>query len=346
MKIVVTGGAGFIGSHVVDAYLAAGHTVVVVDNLSTGRKENLAPNARFVHMDIRSPELIDLLRAERPQVVNHHAANPSVKVSTERPAFDAEINILGLINVLSASAQAGVEKVIYISSGGAMYGDPVYLPMDEAHPIRPRSPYAITKGVGEHYVTYFAQAAGMRYTHLRYANVYGPRQDPYGEAGVVAIFAARLLNGEPCTIDWDGEQQRDFVFVGDCARANVLALDGGDGQAYNVGTGRGTSVNELYATLARAVGVKREPLRGPKRPGDVRVSVLDCSKIRRELGWQAETDLATGLTMTITHLQHIALRSRHPIDWTQTNTDERGQSYFSAFVHGHPRPINPAEPED
>lgn len=312
MKIVVTGGAGFIGSHVVDAYLAAGHTVVVVDDLSTGRKENLDPRARLVQMDIRSPELVDVFRADHPQVVNHHAANPSVKVSTERPAFDAEINILGLINVLTASAQAGVEKVIYISSGGAMYGDPVYLPMDEAHPIRPQSPYAISKGMGEHYTAYFARAAGMRYTHLRYANVYGPRQDPYGEAGVVAIFAERLLNGEPCTIDWDGAQQRDFVFAGDCARANVLALAGGDGQAYNVGTGRGTSVNELYTTLARAVGVDHEPLRGPKRPGDVRVSRLDCSKIERELGWRAETDLATGLTITITHLQHAKNRHAEP----------------------------------
>ncbi len=299
MKILVTGGAGFIGSHVVDAYLAAGHDVVVVDDLSTGRGENLDPRARLVEIDIRSPELADVFRAERPQVVNHHAANPSVKISTDRPAFDAEVNILGLINVLAASIQAGVDKFIYISSGGAMYGDPIYLPMDEAHPVRPQSPYAITKGTGEHYVAYFARTGGMRYTCLRYANVYGPRQDPYGEAGVVAIFAERLLKGEPCTIDWDGEQQRDFVYVSDCARANLLALERGDGQSYNVGTGRGTSINELYTALAQAVGVDREPLRGPQRPGDVRASILDCSKIERELGWRAEIDLATGLARTI-----------------------------------------------
>lgn len=303
MKILVTGGAGFIGSHVVDTYLAAGHDVLVVDNLATGRRENLDPRARLVQMDICSPDLVEVFRVERPQVVNHHAANPSVKVSTDRPAYDAEVNLLGLINVLEASIQSGVDKVIYISSGGAMYGDPVYLPMDEAHPVRPQSPYAITKGTGEHYVAYFARVGGMRYTCLRYANVYGPRQDPYGEAGVIAIFAERLLQGEPCTIDWDGEQQRDFVYVGDCARANLLALDGGDGQAYNVGTGRSTSINQLYTTLAQIIGVEQEPLRGPQRPGDVRISVLDCSKIERELGWRAEVDLPTGLAQTIAYLR-------------------------------------------
>lgn len=305
MKIVVTGGAGFIGSHVVDATIAAGHQVLVVDNLSTGRRENVHPKARLVEMDIGDPALLDLFREERPEVVNHHAANPSVSLSVREPAFDATQNVLGTIQVLEAARQTGVRKFIYISSGGAMYGNPEYLPMDEGHPASPISPYALSKVTGERYVRLFGEEYGLSWTSLRYANVYGPRQDPYGEAGVIAIFCQRLLDGVAPEIHWDGDQSRDFVYVGDCARANLLALEGGDGQAYNIGTGIGTSINDLFRTLAEVTGKDLVPRRGPRRPGDVRHSYLDCSKVERELGWQARIGLQEGLERT---WQHFSLQ--------------------------------------
>lgn len=301
MKIVVTGGAGFIGSHVVDATIAAGHQVLVVDNLSTGRRENVHPKARLVEMDISDPALLDLFREERPEVVNHHAANPSVSLSVREPGFDATQNVLGTIQVLEAARQTGVRKFIYISSGGAMYGNPEYLPMDEGHPASPISPYALSKVTGERYVRLFGEEYGLSWTSLRYANVYGPRQDPYGEAGVIAIFCQNLLDGVAPEIHWDGDQSRDFVYVGDCARANLLALEGGDGQAYNIGTGIGTSINDLFRTLTEVTGKDLVPRRGPRRPGDVRHSYLDCSKVERELGWQAKIGLHEGLGRTWQH---------------------------------------------
>ena len=305
MKIVVTGGAGFIGSHVVDATIAAGHQVLVVDNLRTGRRENVHPKARLVEMDISDPALLDLFREERPEVVNHHAANPSVSLSVREPAFDATQNVLGTIHVLAAARQTGVRKFIYISSGGAMYGNPEYLPMDEGHPASPISPYALSKVTGERYVRLFGEEYGLSWTSLRYANVYGPRQDPYGEAGVIAIFCQNLLDGVVPEIHWDGDQSRDFVYVGDCARANLLALEGGDGQAYNIGTGIGTSINDLFHTLAEVTGKDLVPRRGPRRPGDVRHSYLDCSKVERGLGWQAKIGLHEGLERT---WQHFSLQ--------------------------------------
>ena len=298
MKIVVTGGAGFIGSHVVEAYLAAGHQVTVVDNLHSGKRANVHPAARLVEMDITDPALIDLFQAERPQVVNHHAANPSVSLSVREPVFDAVQNILGTIHVLEAARRAGVSKFIYISSGGAMYGNPEYLPADEDHPSNPVSPYALSKHTGERYVRLYGQEHGLPWTSLRYANVYGPRQDPLGEAGVISIFCQNLLEGVPPEIHWDGEQTRDFVYVGDCARANLLALESGDGQAYNVGTGVGTSINALFATLVQVTGREVEPRHGPRRPGDARHSYLDCRKIERDLGWRAEVSLHEGLRRT------------------------------------------------
>ena len=298
MKIVVTGGAGFIGSHVVDAFVAGGHEVLVVDNLSTGRREQVNPAARLVEIDINEPALIDLLQAERPDVVNHHAANPSVSLSVREALFDANQNILGTINVLEAARLAGVGKVVYISSGGAMYGNPEYLPVDEGHPSNPVSPYALSKHTGERYVQMYGLEHGQRWTSLRYANVYGPRQDPFGEAGVISIFCQNMLDGVAPEIHWDGEQTRDFVYVGDCARANLLALEGGDGQAYNVGTGVGTSINTLYYTLLDVAGKDLAPQRGPRRLGDARHSYLDCAKIERELGWRAEVSLRQGLAQT------------------------------------------------
>ena len=297
-KILVTGGAGFIGSHVVDAYVAAGHEVIVVDNLNTGRRENVHPQARLVEMDLLDPSLVELFQAERPAVVNHHAANPSVSLSVREPAFDARQNILATLNVLEAARQAEVGHVIYISSGGAMYGNPEYLPADEEHPSNPVSPYALSKHTGERYVRLYGLEHGLHWTSLRYANVYGPRQDPLGEAGVIAIFCQNLLDGRALEIHWDGEQTRDFVYVGDCARANLLALEASEHQAYNVGTGVGTSINELFSTLLEVTGYRVEPRRGPRRPGDARDSYLDCTHIERDLGWRAEVSLRQGLART------------------------------------------------
>jgi UDP-glucose 4-epimerase len=303
MKIVVTGGAGFIGSHVVDAYVAAGHQVIVVDNLSAGKVERVNPAARLIEMDVNEPALVDLFLAERPDVVNHHAANASVSVSVRRPRFDATQNVLGTINLLEAAVQAEVSRFVYVSSGGAMYGNPERLPMDEGHPSNPISPYALSKHTGERYVRIFGLEHGLPWISLRYANVYGPRQDPFGEGGVIAIWCQNLMDGVAPEIHWDGEQSRDFVYVGDCARANLFALEGGDGQAYNVGTGIGTSINALYSALTGIVGWDQTPRRGPRRPGDVRHSYLDCTKIERDLGWRAEVSLREGLARTWRHFR-------------------------------------------
>jgi UDP-glucose 4-epimerase len=305
MKIVVTGGAGFIGSHVVDAYLNAGHQVLVIDNLSSGKRENVPPAAQLIEMDITDRHLVDLFQDEQPDVVNHHAANPSVSTSVRQPRFDATQNVLGTINILEAARQAGVGKFIYISSGGAMYGNPQTLPIDEEHPANPVSPYALSKHTGERYVRVYGLEHGLRWTSLRYANVYGPRQDPFGEAGVVSIFCQNLRDGTAPEIHWDGEQTRDFCYVGDCARANLFALQGGDNQAYNVGTGKGTSINALFASLAKIAGQQIEARRGARRAGDVRHSYLDCTRIKRDLGWRAEVSLDEGLAKT---WQYMAAR--------------------------------------
>ncbi len=298
MRVIVTGGAGFIGSHVVDAYINAGHQVTVVDDLSTGKRERINPAAELVEMSINDPELADLFLTGRPDVVNHHAANASVSVSVRRPVFDAAQNILGTVNLLEAARQAQVRKFIYISSGGAMYGDPEYLPEDEEHPAKPVSPYALSKHTGERYVQVYGLEHGLQWISLRYANIYGPRQDPFGEAGVVAIFCQSFLDGATPTIHWDGEQTRDFCYVGDCARANVLALEAGAGHAYNIGTGIGTSVNTLYGTLLEVSGRSVTPQHGPRRPGDVRHSYLNCDKAKRDLNWRAEVSLREGLAQT------------------------------------------------
>jgi UDP-glucose 4-epimerase len=298
MKIVVTGGAGFIGSHVVDAYIAAGHEVTVVDNLRTGRRENVHPAARLVELDVNDPGLADLFQAERPDAVNHHAAQASVSLSVREPRFDATENILATINLLEAMRQAGTGRLIYASSGGAMYGNPEYLPADERHPAYPVSAYALSKHTGERYVRLYGSEHGLLWTSLRYANVYGPRQDPLGEAGVISIFCQNLLAGQRPEIQWDGEQTRDFVYVGDCARANVLALEASGGEAYNVGTGVGTSINTLFQTLLVVSGQDVQPRRAPRRPGDARHSYLDCRKIERDLGWRAQVSLREGLERT------------------------------------------------
>ncbi|MGB9880203.1 MAG: NAD-dependent epimerase/dehydratase family protein, partial [Anaerolineae bacterium] len=284
MKILVTGGAGFIGSHVVDAYLEQGHDVLVVDDLSTGKKEHIHPRARFYHLDIRDQALEEIFAAEKPEIVNHHAAKVSVRESMVQPLLYAEVNILGSLNLLELSRKYEVKKFIYISTGGALYGEPQYLPADEHHPIQPLDPYGASKACFEYYLPLYRNNYGLSFTVLRYGNVYGPRQDPYGEAGVVAIFTGQMLRGEQAVINGSGEQERDFVYVGDVARANILALDRGDGGFYNIGTSIGTSVNEIFAKLRSATGYTRPPVHGPPKAGEVFKVYLNIDKAKHELG--------------------------------------------------------------
>lgn len=305
MKILVTGGAGFIGSHVVDAYLELGHDVVVVDDLSTGKKENLHPCARFYHLDIRDKSLEQVFAAEKPDVVNHHAAKVSVRDSMVQPLLYADVNILGSLNLLELSRKYGVKKFIYISTGGALYGEPQYLPADEHHPIQPLDPYGASKACFEYYLPLYRSNYGLSFTVLRYGNVYGPRQDPYGEAGVVAIFTGQMLRGEQAVINGSGEQERDFVYVSDVAQANVLALDRGDGGFYNIGTSIGTSVNEIFAKLKAATGYAMPPVHGPPKPGEVFKIYLDVDKAKRELGWQPVVGLEEGLRRTVDYFSSM-----------------------------------------
>jgi UDP-glucose 4-epimerase len=305
MRILVTGGAGFIGSHVVDALIGAGHEVAIVDSFWShggGRRANVNPKAQLFEIDIREPALAGVFQTFKPQAVSHHAAQHSVAISTQDPLYDADVNVKGLLNVLIQAAAAKVGKVIFASSA-ATYGTPQHLPIDEQHPQNPESPYGITKMIAEHYLRYFASAPGLKFTALRYGNVYGPRQDPNGEAGVIAIFTGRILKGEPIRVDWDGEQQKDYVFVGDVARANLIALDKGDGEIVNVGTGIGTSVNALHAAIAAAVGRDVEVVKAPKRPGDVYRCVFAIEKAKTVLGWEPQTELADGIGKTAAYFK-------------------------------------------
>jgi len=302
MRILVTGGAGFIGSHIVDQCVALGHEVAIVDNLweeGGGKKENLNSKATFYRADITDEATLQKIFDEvRPEIVSHQAAQHSVAISTKNPQLDARVNVLGLLNVLTNSTRIGTRKIIFASSG-ATYGTPARLPIDEEVPQRPESPYGITKMVTEHYLRYWQEANGLTYTALRYGNVYGPRQDPNGEAGVIAIFAKRFLNHDSVRIDWDGEQQKDYVFVEDVARANVLAIDHGDNDIFCIGTGRGASVNELYHTLEKITGYTPEIVRAPKRPGDIYLAYFDCSKAERVLGWKPQVTLEEGMAKTV-----------------------------------------------
>ncbi len=302
MRILVTGGAGFIGSHIVDHCIAAGHEVAVVDNLweeGGGKKENLNPQAHFFRADITDEATLQAIFDEiRPEVVSHQAAQHSVAISTKNPRLDATVNVLGLLNVLSNCTRVGTRKLIFASSG-ATYGTPAWLPVDEEVPQQPESPYGITKMIAEHYLRYWQAAHGLAYTALRYGNVYGPRQDPNGEAGVIAIFAKRFLNQEPVRIDWDGEQKKDYVYVEDVARANLLALEQGENEICCIGTGRAASVNELYQALATITGYHPEIVRAPKRPGDIYLTYFDCRKAGQILGWKPEISLEEGIEKTV-----------------------------------------------
>jgi UDP-glucose 4-epimerase len=308
VRIVVTGGAGFIGSHIADRYVSEGHDVVVVDSLWShggGRRENVASQSSFVHMDVRDEDLARVFADFKPDVVCHHAAQHSVAISSRDPKYDAAVNVSGLINVLEAAVKSGARKVIYASSG-ATYGTPDHFPIDEKTPQRPESPYGITKMVGEHYLRFFKNEHGLDFTALRYGNVYGPRQDPNGEAGVIAIFIGKFLAKQGVRIDWDGEQTRDYVYVGDIARLNSIALERGSGKCYAIGTGKKTSVNKIYKALVEISGFEAPVEHGPKRPGDARDAQFDASLARKELGWTAEVALRDGMRKTYEYFKERA----------------------------------------
>ncbi len=298
-KVLVTGGAGFIGSHVVDTLIDNGYEVIVVDDLSTGYLHNIHPQARFYQMDIRSPEMAKLFERERPDYVDHHAAQMNVRRSVSDPLFDAEVNILGSLNLIQCAVRFQVRKFIYISSGGAVYGEPEYLPCDESHPINPICQYGVSKHTVEHYLYLYRHHYGLNYAVLRYPNVYGPRQDPYGEAGVVAIFTGQMLRGEPVTINGSGEQTRDFVFVQDCAQANVQLLHKGQDRIYNLGSGIGTSVNQIFDCLKEITHYPHDAHYGPPKLGETSYIYLDASRAQEELGWKPTVSLEEGLRQVV-----------------------------------------------
>jgi UDP-glucose 4-epimerase len=300
MRILVTGGAGFIGSHTVDALVATGsHEVSVVDNLSAGKRDQINPGTRFHQADIRdAAEVGRIIGEERPEVIVHFAAQMDVRRSVADPAFDAQVNLVGFLNLMEAARQHGLRRVVFSSTGGAIYGEQDTFPADESHPCRPVSPYGVAKFSTESYLFFYKAQYGIDYAAMRYANVYGPRQDPHGEAGVVAIFCGRLLEDKPVTIFGDGKQTRDYVYVGDVVRANVAAVTASATGPINVGTGIETDVNQLYRALAAAAGSDRPPTYAPARLGEQSRSVIAAARAKRELGWSPQVTIEEGLRRT------------------------------------------------
>lgn len=301
MNILVTGGAGFIGSNVVDEFIRLGHRVVVVDNLSTGRRALVNPDAAFVEMDIRDAQIGSVLKDHAIEVICHHAAQIDVRKSVSDPMYDAQVNIMGMLNLLEQARRGDVKKILFASTGGAIYGDQEYFPADEEHPLRPCSPYGIAKLSCEKYLHYYRLTYGLDYVALRYGNVYGPRQNPHGEAGVVAIFAKKLLAREQPVIHGPGGQTRDYVFVQDVVAANVAALTHPVSDQFNIGTGRETTVNELFHRLNKLCGNHAREVHGDAKAGEQQRSVLNCSRAKAALGWEPQFDLEEGLRRTVAY---------------------------------------------
>jgi UDP-glucose 4-epimerase len=307
VKVLVTGGAGFIGSHIVDRLILEGHDVVVVDNLSTGKERNINKSAKFYKCDILHSKMEKIIRNEKPEVISHHAAQMDVRRSVEDPLFDAQVNILGLINLLQFAVKYGTRHVMFASSGGAVYGEQGQIPAVEDQPTAPVSPYGISKLTGEKYLYYYKKNSGLEYTALRYANVYGPRQDPFGEAGVVAIFTQKMLRNEQAVVNGNGMQTRDYVFVDDVVEANMIAMHARPIQSdlYNVGTGIETSVNQLYKLLQMLTECSLKEIHGPEKRGEQMRSCLDYTKLHKSLEWEPKVAIKAGLERTVQYFKTL-----------------------------------------
>ncbi len=305
MKILVTGGAGFIGSNIVDKYVQLGHEVVIIDNLSTGRKENINPQAKFYQADIcDTQKMTEIFQKEKPEVLNHHAAQMDVRKSVADPVYDAQNNLIGLLNLMERGRKNGLKQVIFASSGGAIYGDADILPTPESYLPRPASPYGIAKLASEYYLDFYKQVYSINYIALRYGNVYGPRQNPHGEAGVIAIFTSKLLKNIQPIINGDGKQKRDFVYVQDVVKANTLALNHDASIAVNIATGVGTDINTIYDILVRLTETSFSRIHGDPKPGEQKVSILDNKTAKDKLNWAPQTTLEAGLTQTVNYFKH------------------------------------------
>ncbi|MCS7214183.1 MAG: NAD-dependent epimerase/dehydratase family protein [Candidatus Calescibacterium sp.] len=299
MRILVTGGAGFIASHIVDEYIKAGHQVSVIDNLSSGSIQNVNPKAKFYKVDIRSDECEKIFAEEKPEILNHHAAQMDVRKSVQDPVYDADVNIIGSLKLLELCVKYGVKKVIFASTGGAIYGEQDYFPADEEHPTRPVSPYGVSKLCVEKYLHFYYVSYGLRYVSLRYSNIYGPRQNPHGEAGVVAIFTNKLLNGQQPIINGDGLQTRDFLYVEDVVKANMIFTENDGIGIFNVGTGTETDINTIFRKLRDITKSNCEEVHGPEKPGEQRRSCISYKKIQKEFGWVPKVSLDEGLRYTV-----------------------------------------------